>query len=69
MYRDYIDKTEKIKLKSFSVQVLNDKMHPIQIRLTKELIEKIDSLIEKGIYPNRSEAVRDAVRRLRIFNQ
>ena len=44
-------------------------MHPIQIRLTKELIEKIDSLIERGIYPNRSEAVRDAVRRLRIFNQ
>lgn len=42
-------------------------MHPIQIRLTKELIEKIDTFIEKGIYPNRSEAVRDAVRRLRIM--
>ena len=42
-------------------------MHPIQIRLTKELIEKIDKLIEKGIYPNRSEAVRDAVRKLRIL--
>ena len=39
-------------------------MHPIQIRLTRELIEKIDILIERGIYPNRSEAVRDAVRRL-----
>jgi len=42
-------------------------MHPIQIRLTKELIEKIDKFVEKGIYPNRSEAVRDAVRRLRIL--
>jgi Arc/MetJ-type ribon-helix-helix transcriptional regulator len=42
-------------------------MHPIQIRLTRELIEKVDSLIERGIYPNRSEAVRDAVRRLRIM--
>ena len=41
-------------------------MHPIQIRLTKELIEKIDRLIEKGLYPNRSEAVRDAVRKLRL---
>jgi len=41
-------------------------MYPIQIRLTRELIEKIDKLIEKGMYPNRSEAVRDSVRRLRI---
>jgi len=41
-------------------------MHPIQIRLTRELIEKIDKLIERGLYPNRSEAVRDAVRRLRM---
>jgi Arc/MetJ-type ribon-helix-helix transcriptional regulator len=42
-------------------------MHPIQIRLTRELIEKLDSFIEKGFYPNRSEAVRDAVRRLRLI--
>lgn len=42
-------------------------MDPVQIRLTKELIEKIDKLIETGLYPNRSEAVRDAVRRLRIM--
>jgi Arc/MetJ-type ribon-helix-helix transcriptional regulator len=42
-------------------------MHPIQIRLTKELIEKIDIFIQRGIYPNRSEAVRDAVRRLRVI--
>jgi Arc/MetJ-type ribon-helix-helix transcriptional regulator len=42
-------------------------MDPVQIRLTRELIEKIDKLIETGLYPNRSEAVRDAVRRLRIM--
>ena len=42
-------------------------MHPVQIRLTRELIEKIDVLIDKGMYPNRSEAVRDAVRRLKIM--
>jgi Arc/MetJ-type ribon-helix-helix transcriptional regulator len=42
-------------------------MDPVQIRLTRELIEKIDNLIENGMYPNRSEAVRDAVRRLRLM--
>ena len=42
-------------------------MNPVQVRLTVELIEKIDKLVENGIYPNRSEAVRDAVRRLRIM--
>jgi len=41
-------------------------MHPVQVRLTRELIEKIDDLVLKGIYPNRSEAIRDAVRRLRM---
>jgi Arc/MetJ-type ribon-helix-helix transcriptional regulator len=41
-------------------------MHPIQIRLTRELIEKVDKLVETGLYPNRSEAIRDAVRRLRL---
>ena len=63
-------KATKFKFKSFYIQVkFSEKMHPIQIRLTRELIEKIDKLIERGLYPNRSEAVRDAVRRLRILNQ
>lgn len=39
-------------------------METIQIRLTKKLVEKIDELVKEGFYPNRSEAVRDAVRRL-----
>ncbi len=41
-------------------------MDPVQIRLTKELVQKIDCLVVAGMYPNRSEAVRDAVRRLRM---
>jgi Arc/MetJ-type ribon-helix-helix transcriptional regulator len=41
-------------------------VHPIQVRLTRELIEKVDELIDKGMYPNRSEAIRDAVRRLQL---
>ena len=47
--------------------MLSFNMHPVQIRLTRELIEKIDKLVENGLYPNRSEAVRDAVRRLRLM--
>ena len=59
-------KRVKFKLKSFSIQVIGSgNVHPIQIRLTRELIQKIDVMIDGGVYPNRSEAVRDAVRRLR----
>lgn len=39
-------------------------MQTMQIRLTEKLIRRIDVMIRRGIYPNRSEAVRDAVRRL-----
>ena len=39
-------------------------METIQIRLTKKLVEKLDKFVAEGYYPNRSEAVRDAVRRL-----
>ncbi len=39
-------------------------MFTVQIRLTQKQIEMIDKIIEEGHYPNRSEAVRDAVRRL-----
>jgi Arc/MetJ-type ribon-helix-helix transcriptional regulator len=41
-------------------------MIPVQIRFTKKLIERIDKLIEYGVYSNRSEAIRDATRRLVI---
>ncbi len=39
-------------------------MDTLQVRLTSGLIEKIDSLIDSGIYSNRSDVIRDAIRRL-----
>ena len=39
-------------------------MSTMQIRLTEKQIRSIDGLVKVGVYPNRSEAVRDAVRRL-----
>lgn len=39
-------------------------METIQIRLTKNMLNRIDELIKVGEYPNRSEAVRDSVRRM-----
>ena len=41
-------------------------MQTVQIRLTDKLVEKLDELVKEGFYPNKSEAVRDAVRRLII---
>lgn len=37
-------------------------METVQIRLTERQIHAIDILVRRGVYPNRSEAVRDAVR-------
>ncbi len=49
---------------------MSDRMIPVQIRFTRKLIERIDDLVEQGIYSNRSEAIRDATRRLVIdFSQ
>ncbi len=39
-------------------------MDVVQVRIPREMIRRIDTLVKKGIYPNRSEAIRDAVRRL-----
>jgi len=39
-------------------------METMQIRLTIGLVEEIKKLVNRGIYPNSSECVRDAVRRL-----
>ncbi|MEA2055999.1 MAG: ribbon-helix-helix domain-containing protein [Candidatus Thermoplasmatota archaeon] len=39
-------------------------METVQIRLTKNMLERIDGLIKIGEYPNRSEAVRDGVRKM-----
>jgi hypothetical protein len=45
-------------------QVVKMVMETVQIRLTEKQIRNIDVLVKKGVYPNRSEAVRDAVRKL-----
>jgi Arc/MetJ-type ribon-helix-helix transcriptional regulator len=37
-------------------------MIPVQVRITKKLIDRIDELIRCGAYPNRSEVIRDAIR-------
>ena len=39
-------------------------MMPVQVRMTKKLLEMIDELIDGGLYSNRSEAIREATRRL-----
>ncbi len=39
-------------------------METVQIRLTKNMLDKLDELIMIGEYPNRSEAIRDGVRRM-----
>ncbi|MEF8879230.1 MAG: ribbon-helix-helix domain-containing protein [Candidatus Thermoplasmatota archaeon] len=39
-------------------------METVQIRLTKDMLKELDKLINSGEYPNRSEAIRDGVRRL-----
>jgi Arc/MetJ-type ribon-helix-helix transcriptional regulator len=39
-------------------------METMQIRMNKELVQRMDTLVKTGIYSNRSDAIRDAVRRL-----
>ena len=39
-------------------------METVQIRLTKNMLDKIDELITIGEYPNRSEAIRYSVRKM-----
>ena len=38
-------------------------MIPVQIRVTKRLIELVDELIRQGVYSNRSQAIRDSLRK------
>lgn len=39
-------------------------MQTLQIRLTQQQIDKTDELVKQGVYANRSEVARDAIRRL-----
>jgi len=41
-----------------------EKMEPVTFHLPKPLLNLIDDLVRRGIYPNRSEAIRDAIRLL-----
>jgi Arc/MetJ-type ribon-helix-helix transcriptional regulator len=38
-------------------------MDTLQIRMNKELLKQVDILVKTGYYSNRSDAIRDAVRR------
>lgn len=44
-------------------------MESLQIRLTPQILKKVDELVEEGVYSNRNEAVRDAVRRLVLSHE
>ena len=44
-------------------------MDTVQIRLSHGLVDRIDDLVGTGIYANRSDAIRDAVRRLILDKQ
>ena len=39
-------------------------MDTVQVRLSQGLVERIDDLVDTGIYANRSDVIRDAVRKL-----
>lgn len=38
-------------------------MDTFQIRMNKGLVKMIDSLVKQGVYTNRADVIRDAVRR------
>ncbi len=40
----------------------NNKRERITIRLTKRYLDLLNTLIEKGVYNSRNEAIRDALR-------
>jgi len=42
-------------------------MKTVQIRLTEEQLRRIDEKVKEGKYPNRSEAIRDYVRRAELW--
>lgn len=41
-----------------------EKMALISVHVPKRMLEELDELVRKGIYPNRSEAIRAAIREL-----
>ena len=45
----------------------NNKMILITVHLTEQQVKLLDKLVEMRVFPNRSEAIREAVRRLIDF--
>ncbi len=41
-----------------------EKMELISFHLPKPLLDIVDNLVRQGVYPSRSEAIRDAIRLL-----
>ncbi|MCW7070735.1 MAG: ribbon-helix-helix domain-containing protein [Methanophagales archaeon] len=39
-------------------------MEIIQARLTPKLLEEVEKMVKEGLYADRDEAIRDAIRRL-----
>lgn len=44
-------------------------MQVAQVRLPERLIEELDILVKKGFYSNKSDVIRDAVRKLILEKQ
>lgn len=44
---------------------VNSRMGRVTVRFPKELIDDLEQLVERGVYPNRSEAIRDGARHVR----
>lgn len=44
-------------------------MQITQVRLPKGLVKQVDQLVDQGLYSNKSEVLRDAVRRLVLQKQ
>ena len=44
-------------------------MEVAQVRLPEQLEREVDKLVEKGFYTNKSDVIRDAVRRLVLEKQ
>lgn len=43
-------------------EITADEMERVTLRMTAEMVAELELHVDNGAYPNRSEAVRDAVR-------
>lgn len=44
-------------------------MEVAQVRLPERLMEEVDNLVDKGLYTNKSDVIRDALRKLILEKQ